>query len=381
MLDNWSLIYSILFLESFLLCGFLTILMVRLSIKWGIVDRPGYRKIHSSPIPLLGGIGIFLSFSLILLGHWGLLYWGDSFGLENLQFHLINFNESTIGEHLIPVTIGAVVIVVLGFIDDIHPLSPKEKLIGQSIVALILIGSGIRLDLFIEPILNTVPLFKSLDSETFHLLTITISASATLFWMVLIMNAQNFLDNMDGLCAGISVIAAISFTLCIAPQGEYYLGAILIIFAGSLAGFLVHNLNPARIFMGDSGSMFCGYLLATTAVLGTFYNPSFPSRVAIVAPVLALSIPLFDITSVVYIRWRSGENIMKGDARHFSHRLVELGMSPNQAVGFICLIASITGIGGALLLQVSQMATLAILGQLLGIFALIVLLMKAKRRV
>jgi len=146
-----------------------------------------------------------------------------------------------------------------------------------------------------------------------------------------------------------------------------------------VAGFWYHNMRPARIFMGDAGAMFCGYILATVAVLGTFYTKTTPSRVAVAAPLVALSVPIFDIVSVVYIRWRSGQSITKGDKRHFSHRLVELGMSPNQAVEFILLVAAVVGLGAALLPTVGRTGTAVVLAQTLGLFLLIVLLMNAGR--
>jgi len=205
------------------------------------------------------------------------------------------------------------------------------------------------------------------------------SGGVTIVWVVLMTNSMNFLDNMDGLCGGVSGIAALSFFFCILPHEEYFICAMLMVFTGSVAGFLYHNLNPARIFMGDAGAMFCGYILSTVAVMGTFYTASVSSRVAVAAPLLALSVPLFDTMSVVYIRWRSGESIMKGDKRHFSHRLVERGMSPRQAVEFIFLVAAIVGMGGVLLGQVDRLGTVVILTQTTGIFLLIVLLMRARK--
>ena len=133
------------------------------------------------------------------------------------------------------------------------------------------------------------------------------------------------------------------------------------------------------MFMGGAGWMFCGFILGSVAVLGTFYTTSSPSRIAIAAPLLALCVFLFDSLSVILIRVRNGESIMKGDKRHFSHRLVELGMTPRQAVEFIFLVAAVTGLGGALLSQVGVSGTLVILGQTIGIFLLIVLLMNAVR--
>jgi UDP-GlcNAc:undecaprenyl-phosphate GlcNAc-1-phosphate transferase len=129
--------------------------------------------------------------------------------------------------------------------------------------------------------------------------------------------------------------------------------------------------------MGDAGAMFCGYLLATVSVLGTFYTESTPSQIAVAAPLLALCVPLFDTARVMYIRWRRGESIMKGDKRHFSHRLVELGMTPRQAVEFIFLVAGVTGLGGALIGQVGPLGTAVVLAQAAGVFLLIVLLMRA----
>ncbi|MFP6596735.1 MAG: MraY family glycosyltransferase, partial [Candidatus Hydrogenedentota bacterium] len=220
---------------------------------------------------------------------------------------------------------------------------------------------------------------SGMGDETFAVINVGISSIVTMFWVILMTNAMNFLDNMDGLCGGVSAIAAISFFLCVLPHEEYFICALLMVFAGSVTGFLYHNLSPARIFMGDSGAMFCGYILATVAVLGTFYSGTISSRAAVAAPILALSVPLFDTLSVVFIRWRKGESIMKGDKRHFSHRLVELGMTPRQAVEFIFLVAAITGLGGSLLSQVGAMGTVVILCQTVGIFLLIVLLMIARR--
>jgi len=162
--------------------------------------------------------------------------------------------------------------------------------------------------------------------------------------------------------------------------GDQLVRLLLMLFAGSVGGFLYHNLSPARIFMGDSGSMFTGYFLATVAVLGTFHIQSTPSPVAVAAPILALSVPLFDTMSVIFIRWRKGESIMLGDKRHFSHRLVDLGMSPRQAVEFIFLVAGVVGLGGALLPKLDTQGTVIIIGQTVGVFLLIVLLMNAGKK-
>jgi UDP-GlcNAc:undecaprenyl-phosphate GlcNAc-1-phosphate transferase len=149
------------------------------------------------------------------------------------------------------------------------------------------------------------------------------------------------------------------------------------VFAGAVLGFLIHNLHPARIYMGDTGAMFCGYLLATLSILITFYNESTPSRIAVAAPLLALSVPIFDTMSVIYIRWRAKVPIFQGDRRHFSHRLVNIGMTQQQAVEFIYLVAAVTGLGAGLLRQVNTVGTVIILAQTSGVFLLIVLIMSA----
>jgi UDP-GlcNAc:undecaprenyl-phosphate/decaprenyl-phosphate GlcNAc-1-phosphate transferase len=190
-------------------------------------------------------------------------------------------------------------------------------------------------------------------------------------------NSMNLLDNMDGLSAGVAAIAAFAFFVCALRTDEAFICVLLMVFAGSVLGFLIHNLHPARIYMGDTGAMFCGYILATISILITFYDESTPSRIAIAAPLLALSVPIFDTVTVVYIRWRARVPIFQGDRRHFSHRLVNIGMTQQQAVEFIYLVAAVTGLGAGLLRQVNTVGTIIILAQTFGLFLLLVLLMRA----
>ena len=376
---NWYAILGITLVEAFFVSLILTALARRLALRWNILDAPGERKIHETPTPLLGGVSIYLSFIIVIVVNYFLLLSAGDLGLEWIETHVRTFlgNEAT--RLLTGVFIGSLAIVALGVLDDLNTLTPERKLVGQILIGILTVIAGIRLDFFIENFIQAIPVLDALSAETRNVLTLGLSSALTIFWIVLMMNAMNFLDNMDGLCGGISIIAAASFFLCVLPRQEYFVCALLVVFAGSVAGFLVHNLNPAKIFMGDAGSMFCGYILATVAVLGTFYTVEGSSRIAVAAPLLALCVPLFDISSVIAIRWRHGESIMKGDKRHFSHRLVELGMSPGQAVGFICLLAGIAGLGSALLSQVGTLGTLVLIGQTIGVFLLIVLMMRVGR--
>lgn len=356
---NWYLVYAAALGASFVLASVLTRVVRSLALRWNIVDKPGERKIHVEAKPLLGGAAIVLAFYITIAVGVVIALQFSEFGTAWLQMHVTSFLGDDTLRKLLGLFLGSLIVFVLGVVDDIVMLNPEKKLVGQIIAAVVLVSFGIRLDLFID--------------------NVWLSSALTVFWIVLMTNSLNFLDNMDGLCGGISVIAAFSFFLCALPHGETFICVLLMVFAGSMAGFLYHNLHPAKIFMGDAGSMFSGFMLASVAVLTTFYRPDVnASRAVVVAPLLALSVPLFDTMSTVFIRWRKGESIMKGDKRHFSHRLVNLGMSQYQAVEFIFLVAAVNGLGAALLHQVDMTGAIIIVCQALGMFSLIVLLMNVR---
>lgn len=364
-MTNWYLIYVYAFGVSWALSLGLTAVVRRLAIRLNVLDHPGERKMQNAPMPLLGGVAIWITFWAVVGVHFLLIPPASQMGFSWLESNVLAFLGHGVRMKLAGMAAGGLLVFVLGVVDDLVALRPEVKLVGQILAALALVLSGIRLDLFIPDVLD--------HTVWAHLA----SGAVTVVWVVMMMNSMNFLDNMDGLCAGVSVISAGSFFLCVFSQEEYFVCLLLAVFAGSVLGFLFHNFNPARIFMGDAGAMFCGYILATVAILGTFYTAKMPSRISVAAPLLALSVPLFDTLSVVYIRWRSGESIMKGDKRHFSHRLVELGMTPRQAVEFIYLVATVAGLGAALLPHVGKLGTVVIVIQTIGLFSLIVLLMRA----
>ena len=379
MQQNWYLIFAYALIESFLVSMVLTTALRLLALRWGIVDRPGLRKMHLEPVPLLGGAAIYGTFMLVIFGNLAVLRIAGRFRFEWLEENVFFFLGENVTRPLTGIFAGASLIFLLGIVDDVKALKPEIKLIGQIVAALVLVLSGIRLDLFIDSLLLQIAFTEGLSEFWLNTINQSISGFVTIFWIVMMTNAMNFLDNMDGLAGGIATIAAFSFFLCVLPREQYFVCVMLMVFAGSVAGFLFHNLSPARIFMGDAGSMFCGYILSIVAVIGTFYVEEGSSRIAITAPLLALCVPIFDTLSVVFLRWRRGESIMKGDKRHFSHRLVELGMTRRQAVDFIFLVAVITGLGAALLPKVSVVGTSIILVQTFGIFLLIVILMNVGR--
>jgi len=360
MLSQTYLIYAFALGVSFGISLFLTWVVRRFALRWGILDQPGERKMHRAPIPLMGGVAIVGTFYLFVLAHLVLLWFSPPEESGWLRASLGAFLGEDGEIKLAGFLAGGLVIFLLGIVDDVRALSPWIKLGGQVAAAGVLVVSGLRVEAFI------------LDN-------FWLSALVTIAWVVLITNSMNLLDNMDGLCGGVSIIAALSFFLAVQPVQDELARWLLMIFIGSMAGFLYHNLSPARIFMGDAGAMFSGFFLASVAMFGTFHIGTTPSRIAIAAPLFALSVPMFDTFSVIWIRWRSGQPIMKGDKRHFSHRLVDLGMSPRQAVKFIFLVAGVAGLGGALLPVLDTYGTAIVLAQTCGVFLLIVLLMEAGR--
>lgn len=363
MVPHQYVIFAYLLALSFMLSLGLTHVMKRVARRWDIMDHPADRKSHRQPTPLLGGAAIFVTFYVVIMAHLAVLALLRPFGVEWIESRLLAVLGADGGYKLAGILIAGVLVFALGVIDDLHVLSPWMKLAGQVFIALVLVSFGLRIRVFI---------FND----------IVTSSLATIFWVVLIVNSMNLLDNMDGLSGGVSIIAAATFFLCVQPYDTYFMvRLLLVVFAGAVGGFLYHNLPPASIFMGDCGAMFNGFFLATIAILGTFHLEGFSNtRIAVAAPLMALSVPLFDTLSVIYIRLRNGDSIMLGDKRHFSHRLVEVGMRPPMAVYFIYMVAILVGLNGALLPKLDIGGTIIILAQTLGIFALIVLLMNAGKR-
>jgi UDP-GlcNAc:undecaprenyl-phosphate GlcNAc-1-phosphate transferase len=200
-------------------------------------------------------------------------------------------------------------------------LSPRVKFAGQFFIALLVAASGARVTLFVPSIL--------------------FSYAVTILWIVTVVNAFNFMDNMNGLCAGLGALGAYHFALIAAADGQYLVGLIAFLTFGALLGFLPYNFPQARAFLGDAGSHLVGYLLAVLAVLPHFHTPDHPRRWAVLIPLFVLGIPLADLVWVVWLRWRSGQPFYQGDTNHLSHRLVRRGLTRTQAVLVIWLAAAV----------------------------------------
>lgn len=320
---------------------------------WGLVDRPGVRKVHSAPTPLGGGLAIWLGMIVPLAaGHLLLWYlesqWSTrSSGMESPAWlpEVVARHASGLLEQApkLWVLLGAgTVLMALGLVDDRRGLGWKLRMLVQAAVAAAVVGywKGWRITLFIEA----------------PWLTVAISVG----WIVMLVNSFNMLDNMDGLSGGVAAIAAmmLAAVLLLAPdpatdQPQLFVAGFLLVLAASIIGFLWHNRPPARLFMGDAGSYFIGFCLAMATTTGTFTGGSLPPH-AILAPLCVLAVPLYDTVTVVWIRLREGRSPFAGDQNHFSHRLVALGMSKGEAVLTIYLTTATCGLGALLLNQVNQ---------------------------
>ena len=359
----WWLIYAYIFLISLIISAVFTAVARTVSAKLKIYDYPGERKLQNRPMPVLGGAAMFATFIFVTGANLLVLsaFKAAPFTPQWAEEQILGFLGATVYRKLLGLLVGAVIIFLLGLVDDLRHLSPGVKLLGQIVAGLVLVLSDVRLELFIP--------------------NVFVGSILTIFWIVLMTNSINLLDNMDGLAAGITAIAAMIFFLAVAPLGETFTSVMFLMVAGTMVGFLFYNFSPATIFMGDAGSMLCGYMLASLAVVGTFYSTdSSPTRVAVAIPLLALGVPLFDTLGVVVIRIRNGESIIRGDKRHFSHRLVAAGMTQRQAVVFIYLVAAVVGLGATLLSNLGILGVFTVIAQAVGVFAIVALLMANGRR-
>ncbi|MCH2212303.1 MAG: undecaprenyl/decaprenyl-phosphate alpha-N-acetylglucosaminyl 1-phosphate transferase [Fuerstiella sp.] len=304
--------------------------------RMGLVDQPGRRKVHQHPTPLGGGIALAIGIAAPMFA----LYLAPaqvvriSSGFQTLLSTLDD--NPTLSHQMTAIVAGGTILFLVGLADDRWNIPWQFRLLTQLGVATSVTAAGIQATVFV-----TQP---------------WIGFAVTVLWIVVLTNALNFLDNMDALSAGISLIACMVFAgilLTLVPTPHWVVAFGLLITSGALGGFLVWNRPPASIFMGDSGSNLIGFLLATLTVSGTFYETS-GSRHVILAPLCVLAIPLYDFCTVILIRLRHGRSPFHGDKSHFSHRLVDVGLKPAHAVLTIHLATLMTGLGGLLLYKIKD---------------------------
>jgi len=295
-----------------------TPLVRHVAIRLGVLDMPGDRKIHASPIPLLGGVAVYVAFVAAV----------SLFGGEHPAGYL---------RQLAAILAGGTMVAAVGFWDDSRGkrLGPAVKLVGELLGAIVLIWAGIQVEFLRHPVLNVL---------------------ITIVWVVGITNAINFLDNMDGLSTGVAAVGAAFFFLLAITNGQYLVASLSAAMLGAALGFLRYNFiltgtaGRATIFMGDTGALFLGFVLAALGIKLRFENTDL---VTWMIPVLVLGLPIFDTTLVVFSRLRRGVPPYRGGKDHFSHRLVTLGLTRREAVLVLYLIAVAFGMCAMFLLRAS----------------------------
>ncbi|MDZ7268069.1 MAG: undecaprenyl/decaprenyl-phosphate alpha-N-acetylglucosaminyl 1-phosphate transferase [candidate division KSB1 bacterium] len=358
------LIYLHLFLFALLLALLFVPVARQLALRLGVIDWPQGRKAHRQPTPLLGGLAIYAAFMLAVLLHLAAYFSMQQAEWFAQTFPFLPAEAGRLAEtlpKLLAISAGATLMVVLGFVDDRRGLnfSYKIKFAIQILAAGLLVAAGVHTDLMPSPLLNTL---------------------VTVVWVVGITNAFNLLDNMDGLSAGVALIATAMLLVITIAQDQFFSAMALSVLAGALLGFLRYNFPPAGIFMGDTGSLFIGFLLAALSITSSYVVPQSASMMPALMPLLVLSLPIFDTLSVIVIRLREHRPVFQGDRRHFSHRLVDLGMTPRGAVVFIYLVTATIGIVAALLPYLPLWGEILVLLHTVLVYVMITVLVHVARR-
>ncbi|HUT35450.1 MAG TPA: MraY family glycosyltransferase [Planctomycetota bacterium] len=351
---NPVLVAGLAFAVPFVLSALLTALAMRVSPRVGLVDAPGGRKAHERPMPLGGGVAMFLAWGVPLAAVLVLAGAGGPFGEFAARARPLGL-----------ILAGGFVIMLLGLLDDAFDLSPAVRLAVQVAVA-----SG----LYLASHELRVTLFAGWSVFSFLY---------TVLWIVGITNAFNFLDNTDGLSAGVALVASVVLAIVGFQSHQELMAWLALAFAGATGGFLLFNFPPARIYMGDAGGLFLGFVLSVLTILFTFYESGdAPSGrlYSVLMPLFILALPVFDTLTVVAIRLREGRPVWRGDRSHFSHRLLAIGMSKRETVVFIYLVTFCLGLASTLLGSLDEAGAVVILLVGVIIFVLIALLERAGRR-
>jgi len=346
-------------LGSFALSAILTGIVKKRAIISGFVARPASDRYHRNVIPLGGGIAIFSTLSTVILGaivvvkflvvpgHFGWL--AERATIDPADF-LARVDE------LLVIWFSVAVLFALGLWDDKKHLGPFFKLVVQVVVAVVVAAfAEIRVEFFIQS------------------KAIAIALSA--IWIILIINAFNFLDNMDGASAGIAVIAGSILFVAAAISGQILVGGLALVFIGTLLGFLVFNFPPAKIFMGDAGSLVVGFFVALLSLRTTYYQEAQSGQwYPVLMPLIVMAVPLYDFISVSLLRISQGKSPFVGDTQHFSHRLRRRGLTDTQTALTLYLATLCTGLGAIFLYQVNLTGAILIFMQTLLVLSIVAIL-------
>jgi len=299
----------------------MTPIVKKLAIRWGAVDQPDHRKVHTRIMPRLGGLAIFIAFAVCF-------------------FLFVPKTKEAWG-----IFIGGTIIVITGALDDRYQLSPKAKILGQLIAAAVVIAMGLRVDFINLPF----------DGQVyFRWLSIPI----TLFWLVGVTNAVNLIDGLDGLAAGVSGIALLATAVMAFLMGNTLAILLSVILLGAVIGFLFFNFHPAKIFMGDTGALFLGFNLAALSILG-FKQVTL---IAFLVPILILGVPLSDTFYAIVRRWVHKKPISEPDKNHLHHCLLSMGFSHRKTVIVIYMVSAFFALSAVLFSQSYLWGAMIIVG-------------------
>lgn len=307
----------------------LTPLVKMLAKKVGAIDVPkDDRRMHTVPIPRMGGLAIFISFMLTIL-----------------------IFSKGIDRQLQSILLGAVIIVILGVFDDIYALNALLKLVVQIGAACVVVFyGGCRIQYVTNP-------FGTGADAYFNLGTFAIPL--TIIWLVAITNAVNFIDGLDGLACGVCCISSANMLVIALLVSEPSIALLMAVLVGACIGFLPFNFNPAKIFMGDTGSTFLGFVLAAVSIQGLFKSYAL---ISFAVPFLLLGVPIFDICFAIIRRLAHGKNPMAADRGHVHHRLIDMGFSQKQSVAIAYILTAILGLSAVVLASSGEMKAIIFLG-------------------
>ena len=326
-----------LFVAGFVLAGIcsavLTPFIIRLAHHVGMMDQVGERRMHDVPKPRIGGVAVFFGFAFALFAVLGIalshihgFFPADPH--ESLQEQLRDQLASA--HNLVGLLFGSMLILGVGLWDDIMGMRPRYKLIAQVIVASVSMIYGFVIGDIQNPFTHQYMDFP-----------LWLGVPLTLLWYLGMMNAINFIDGLDGLLTGFSAISCVFLFAIAVLKGNPVVGLVVVTLAGACIGFLPYNFNPARIFLGDTGALFIGYVFATVAIIGTSKTAI---AVGLIAPLIVLALPILDTAAAIYRRARSGKRITEADRGHFHHQLIfRYGLNVRQAVLLIYAICIVLG--------------------------------------
>lgn len=342
----------------------LTYYIKLLAVHFKIFDWPAPRKIHSKPIPRLGGVAIIIAFLILIVGY--------SFASHRLNFS--GFQILVFDKRLVGLIIGLLVLGISGIIDDVRGMRPLSKLFWQIVAAVVMIAFGLSISYLRLPFgehlnLNTIQIPISVFGHGFNIFLW--GDLLTIFWIVLLINTFNFLDGLDGLCSGIATITCgVIFFLSIA-LGQDANALLAVLIAGVALGFLPWNFNPARIFLGDAGSQSIGFLIAVLSII---------SGGKLATAFLVLGIPVLDVGWVVLRRLSSGVSPFSADKKHLHHRLLTAGLSQKQAVIALYLIAIVFGSVAVVAQTQAKINAILVLSGLMAALAFVLVGLEWRKR-